>query len=150
MKNTIIRPMTEADFKEVVALENMVQHAPWTVVSFKDCLKPPNYAFVLELEEHAIGFGVISVTSQIEEAQIMNIAVAPEYQKQGLGKKMLLFLIDLAKQHHIKNLFLEVRKSNKGAFDLYTRLGFNEIGIRKQYYRLKRGREDAIIMGKTL
>lgn len=150
MQEPIIRPMVEADLPAVVALEQSVEYGPWTVVSFRDCMSSPHHAFVYDLNQQAIGFGIISLGISIGEAQILKIAIEPHYQRQGLGRKMLIFLIDFAKEHKIKHIFLEVRESNQQAFELYSQMGFNEIGQRQHYYPMKHGRENAIIMGLEL
>ncbi|MGZ8241092.1 MAG: ribosomal protein S18-alanine N-acetyltransferase, partial [Methylobacter sp.] len=76
---------------------------------------------------------------------ILNICVDPAEQKQGIGRKMLENLIEVARGR-AETIFLEVRPSNPVAIALYKKIGFNEIGIRKGYYPAENGREDAIML----
>jgi ribosomal-protein-alanine N-acetyltransferase len=83
----------------------------------------------------------------VDECELLNITVKPELQKKGYGALMLEDLFSECKKENIVNIFLEVRKSNVSAIRLYEKNGFNEIGVRNNYYKNKRGKEDAILMG---
>ena len=85
----------------------------------------------------------------VGEAHILNISVAPNEQGQGIGRRMLEHLIELA-TGKAETIFLEVRPSNVGAIALYEKMGFNEIGVRKGYYPATNGREDAIMLALEL
>ena len=85
----------------------------------------------------------------VGEAHILNISVAPNEQGQGIGRRMLEHLIELA-TGKAETIFLEVRPSNVGAIALYEKMGFNEIGVRKGYYPATHGREDAIMLALEL
>ena len=95
-----------------------------------------------------IGFAILSVS--IEESHLLNIGLTSSKRGQGLGKELLEKIVIAAEVMGSKKIFLEVRISNEIAIDLYKTMGFREIGLRKNYYRLKEGREDAILMSKTL
>lgn len=82
----------------------------------------------------------------LDEATLFNIAVDPDYQRQGLGRALLEHLIDELEKRGVATLWLEVRASNAAAIALYESLGFNEATIRRNYYPTTDGREDAIIM----
>ena len=84
------------------------------------------------------------------EAHILNVCIAPEYQGRGHGRRLLARLVDLARWHHARQVFLEVRPSNPRAINLYRDFGFNEIGLRPNYYPAEKGREDAIVMAMEL
>jgi ribosomal-protein-alanine N-acetyltransferase len=95
------------------------------------------------------GYAVLSTGGG--EAQLFNIAVSPDSQGRGLGRELLQWLIEQAKQQQAEMLFLEVRLSNQVAQLLYLDMGFNEIGLRKRYYRCNGGgREDALIYALQL
>ena len=79
----------------------------------------------------------------------MNISVCPGFKRQGAGQKMLEHLIEYARPKAEK-IFLEVRPSNPGAMVLYQKVGFKEIGVRKNYYPAKDGREDAVMLALDL
>ncbi|MFI3177939.1 MAG: ribosomal protein S18-alanine N-acetyltransferase, partial [Methylococcaceae bacterium] len=85
----------------------------------------------------------------VGEAHILNISVDPVEKNQGIGRKMLENLIDVARGR-AETVFLEVRPSNTAAIALYEDVGFNEIGVRKGYYPAENGREDAIMLALTL
>ena len=86
----------------------------------------------------------------LDEATLFNIAVHPDYQRKGLGRELLQYLIDELLQRDVMTLWLEVRASNKGAIALYESFDFNEVTIRRGYYPGVNGREDAIVMALTL
>jgi len=85
-----------------------------------------------------------------EESHLLNIGLTASKRGQGLGRELLEKMIMAAEIMGSKKIFLEVRISNAIAIDLYKAAGFKEIGLRKNYYRLKEGREDAILMSKSL
>ena len=103
---------------------------------------------VLKEDEKVIGFAILSVST--EESHLLNIGLTSTKRGQGLGKELLEKMIIAAEVMGSKEMFLEVRISNSVAIDLYKALDFKEIGIRKNYYRLENGREDAILMSKPL
>jgi ribosomal-protein-alanine acetyltransferase len=103
---------------------------------------------VCEEVDRILGYSIVSIA--VGEAHILNISVAPEEQGQGIGRKMLTHLIDVARSHKTETVFLEVRPSNTGAIALYEKMGFNEIGIRKGYYPAQNGREDALMLALEL
>jgi [ribosomal protein S18]-alanine N-acetyltransferase len=86
----------------------------------------------------------------VGECHILNLCVHPQSQGSGVGKKMLIHMLEVAREHHAVTAFLEVRPSNRMAIQLYSKSGFNEVGMRRDYYPAKHGREDAIIMACTL
>ena len=81
-----------------------------------------------------------------EEAHILTLGIAADWQKQGWGKKLLQHLIQHAKNEAAKSIFLDVRESNVGAAQLYQHMGFQHIATRKGYYPAMCGREDALVM----
>lgn len=131
-----------------MAVELRAYPFPWTRGIFRDCLKAgyPSWALL----EHGvlIGYGLISVAA--DEAHILNICVTPERQGRGLGRHLLRALVQLAREHQARRVFLEVRPSNPGAITLYHSEGFNEIGRRPRYYPAHDGREDALVMAMEL
>lgn len=143
-----IRPMREAELDTIVAIERRAYEFPWTPGIFRDCLHAGYECWVLAAGSEVVGYGILSVAAG--EAHVLNVCVAPEYQGQGQGRRLLARLIDLARWHRAERIFLEVRPSNAGAIALYERTGFNEIGRRPNYYPAKGGREDAIVMAMEL
>ncbi len=84
------------------------------------------------------------------EAHILNICVHPDYQGQGLGRKLLEHLLELVLDHNVDMMFLEVRPTNFAAIKLYLDVGFDEIGMRRNYYPAKMGWEDALVFAKAV
>ena len=132
-----------------MAIENQIYEHPWTEGIFKDCIRVGYHGWVYEIENTIQAYGLVSIAAN--EAHILNLCVAPAFQGQGLGKKMLSKLMDSAEALDVKSVFLEVRASNGSAINLYESSGFNQLGIRKDYYPAdENGREDALVFGKEL
>ncbi len=140
----VIRPMTEADLPRVMEIEIQGHAFPWTEGIFRDCLRVGYICHVLERDGDVIGYGVMSTGAG--EAHIFNVCVDPAFQRHGIGRRIMMHLLDLARVRHVTSVFLEVRPSNTAAVRLYDSLGFNEAGVRRGYYPAKSGREDALIL----
>jgi len=143
------RPMLYADLREVIAIEKRAYEFAWTEGIFRDCIRVGYHCRVLEVPHGLIqAYGVMSAAAG--EAHILNLCVRPELQGRGLSRHVLGHLLDLAHDHAVQTVFLEVRPSNSHAVRLYTSAGFCEIGLRIGYYPAARGREDAMVMAKEL
>jgi ribosomal-protein-alanine N-acetyltransferase len=141
------RRMIEADLDAVLKIEYAAFSHPWTRGIFLDGLK--SYEIWLMFEgSQQVGHGVVQVI--IDEAHLLNITVKPESQGRGLGLRLLEHLMSRAYQLNARECFLELRDSNRSAYRLYERFGFNEIGRRRDYYPVAGGREDALVMACTL
>ncbi len=145
---SLIRPMKPTDLDQVYAIELQCQAFPWTKGIISDCIAVGYSCWVIETEGLIVGFAIMIM--QAGESHILNVCIAPNKQGQGLGRRMMAHLIDVAKRAPIDIMFLEVRKSNLPAITLYRSLGFNEIGIRKDYYQTPQAREDAIMFALQL
>ena len=140
--------MDENDLDDVIAIEKAVYPFPWTRGIFHDCLHIGYCCRVLQEQGKIVAYSVMSVA--VEESHLLTIVVHPDEQGKGYGKKMLNNMIKLAVTHHAKTMYLEVRPSNKSAVQLYHQRGFNEVGVRSNYYPAESGREDALIMALDL
>ena len=143
-----LRPMCEDDLPLVTGIERDAYPFPWTEQIFRDCLRVGYSCWVADRYGHVEGYGVMSVAGG--ECHILNLCVRPELQRQGVGRRMLAHLLDLARKHGADTALLEVRPSNQPAIALYLRAGFGEVGVRRQYYPAANGREDALILAKDL
>ena len=144
-----IRPLKRRDLKAVAAIEASAYRFPWSLNIFKNCLKVGYSCWVAEMYGEIIGYGILSIG--VGEAHVMNLCIAPDKQGQGHGRKLLEHLITVAEREGVEMMFLEVRPSNESAIRLYHRLGFNEVGRRKDYYPATDGkREDALILARSL
>lgn len=141
------RRMTEADLDAVLKIEYAAFSHPWTRGIYLDALKSYEVWLMFEGSQQ-VGHGVINVI--IDEAHLLNITVKPESQGRGLGLVLLEHLMKRGYEINGRECFLELRDSNRSAYRLYERYGFNEIGRRRDYYPAVGGREDAIVMACTL
>ncbi len=143
-----IRQMLVTDLDEVIVIEKEVFLFPWTRGNFGDSISSGYHCYVLELGGHIFGYGVMTIG--LDEAHLLTLSVTAGWQQEGWGEKLLQHFICLAKEHHARSVFLEVRKSNLGAARLYERIGFTRIATRSGYYPAMGGCEDAIVMELTL
>jgi ribosomal-protein-alanine N-acetyltransferase len=143
-----LRPMGLADLGRVMDIERELYAFPWSEGNFRDSLKAGYSCWVCERAGLVIGYGVMMLAA--DEAHVLNVAIARPWQGQGLGRHLMGHLIGLAQTYGAREMFLEVRPSNRVARRLYQHLGFNEIATRRNYYPAVGGREDAILMAKTL
>ena len=142
------RPMNELDLEAIYAIELEAYPHPWTRGIFKDCLRVGYSCWVYEQDDDIIGYCVF--TLQGDESHILNLCVRTSYQGQGWGVKLLEHVLDIGRRRGVETMLLEVRPSNKAAICLYKKAGFNEVGMRREYYPDKSGREDALIMAMEL
>jgi ribosomal-protein-alanine N-acetyltransferase len=142
--------MQKSDLPRMLEIERAAYSFPWTPQIFKkNCLRVGYTARVLELDSSIIGYGLMSVVAR--EAQLLNLCLHPNWQGYGYGPQILKHLIELAQQKNAQSLFLEVRTSNKIAINLYHKIGFNQVGIRKRYYlNGAKGQEDGLIFAMEL
>jgi ribosomal-protein-alanine N-acetyltransferase len=140
--------MQETDIRPVHAVETAAYEFPWSRVIFQDCLRVGYCCWVMERERAVAGYGVMAVA--VGESHILNLCVHPAQQNMGLGRSLLEYLLDVSRGHRAECAYLEVRPSNAAARRLYKRAGFEEVGMRRNYYPARLGREDAIIMAKSL
>lgn len=164
-KNISLRAMNESDIISVLDIEKSSNPSPWSAGNFSNSVSSSDYALVaeeviggsltaptqkLETKNEILGFAVFSTGGG--EAEVLNIAVAKASQKQGLAKSILACFIESV-SGDIDNLFLEVRASNQAAINLYDGLGFNQVGLRSNYYPKagsSREREDALIFAYAI
>jgi ribosomal-protein-alanine N-acetyltransferase len=104
--------------------------------------------WVLEQQGALAGYAVMMVAAG--EAHLLNLSVASDHQGQGLGADFVRFLVRVARQGGAARMYLEVRPSNAVARALYAKTGFTQIGVRRAYYPAASGREDAIVMERSV
>lgn len=148
--DAMLRPMEKADIPAVMVIELLAYPHPWESQVMYQCLQNNHYyGWVLEISGKVQGYVFLSVVAG--EMHILNICIHPELQGQGLGRELLLRTFDLAVNEYKATMcFLEVRPSNTSALGLYGSEGFSEIGMRKNYYPADNGREDALVMAKSI
>ena len=136
--------MLHADLSEVMAIEEQSYEFPWTQGIFNDCLDNHYTATVYEQKNRILAYSVSQYI--VDECHLLNLCVRDEARGQGLGSKMIQYLVNHARQKDMGSIFLEVRITNAAAIHLYDKLGFNEIGLRRGYYPDNDGREDALVL----
>ncbi len=142
-----IRPMDEDDIDGVMLVEEKAYNFPWSAQIFRDCLRVGYCCWVLERDNAIVAYGIMTVA--VGESHVLNLCVSPDFRSRGLGKMLMSHLLTVANDHDAHMTFLEVRPSNFAAIKLYMDLGFEEIGIRRNYYPATIGREDALILART-
>ena len=144
----IIRRMTPEDVPMVARIEEECFSMPWSEKSFQDSIGREDTIFLVcaesqQVQSHRI-VGYIGMYLSFGEGEITNVAVSSVYRKKGYGQALIQAAMAEAKKQNAESILLEVRKSNEPAISLYKRNGFEEIGIRKNFY--ERPTEDAILM----
>lgn len=151
-KTYAIRLATESDIPAVLAIEKELYTDPWTEISFLSCLTDNTDFFIIEetdgiTEAVICGFAVLDRSLGIE-AELHNIAIATSHQGKGLAKMLMDAIIESTITNGADKIMLEVRASNTPAISLYTKYGFEKVGLRPAYYR--HPTETAILMDLDL
>ncbi len=146
MEEIKIRWMKDKDLEEVLRIEKENFKFPWKKSYFVYDLRRPNtYCLVAEINNKVVGY--LIAWEIIDELHLANISVDRNYQKKGVGTKLMKEIISIAHLREIKKIYLETRVSNIGAQKFYQKLGFKYSYLRKGYYR---DGEDAWIMEKDI
>jgi ribosomal-protein-alanine N-acetyltransferase len=140
--------MRTADLAEVARIEKSLYEFPWSLGNFRDSVTAGYDCWVVAHGEAVIGYAILMIA--LDEAHLLNFAVASEWQNQGVGRAFLGHMVEVAKQAQAQIVYLEVRPSNVAARHLYRKMGFQQIAIRPEYYPATHGREDALFLGLTL
>ncbi len=138
-----LRPMVPADLPAVAALERESYVFPWNDQIFADCLRVGYHCVVVDTESGVAGYGVLSMGAG--EAHILNLCIADDWRRRGIGRGLLLDRLAHARDRGVRDAFLEVRRTNRAAIALYHDFGFQCVGTRRGYYQAQDGREDALV-----
>ena len=139
-------PMVAGDVDEVYELETSVYPHPWSRGNFTDSLASGYNGWTLR-DDGGTLVGYFLLMTAVDEAHLLNVAVAAPRQGEGLGLFLLDKIVACARGLSMESILLEVRPSNLRALKVYEKYGFTEIGRRKNYYPAHNGqREDAIVM----
>ena len=142
------RPMEARDVPAVQAIEGLAYAFPWTRGNFIDSLTAGYLAEALWVDGVLAGYFV--AMAGVDELHLLNVTVAPAFQGQGFGHRLLDAVQAHGRRLGLATLLLEVRRSNPRAHALYLRRGFVEVGLRRAYYPAAQGREDAVVMSLSL
>ncbi len=144
-----LEALTVERIDAVCAVEKTAYSHPWTPLNFSDSLDAGYHCQLLLGGDALIGYFV--AMKGVEEVHLLNLTVAPEFQRQGWAPLLLEALAGWSRGQGAQWLWLEVRESNQRALDLYTRHGFRRVGLRKGYYPdVGNQRENAIVMSLRL
>lgn len=146
-RGLVLRPMQEADLRQVLHIERRSFTIPWSDATFRGLLRRQSTALlVAERAGSVVGYAVLWFAA--DEAELGDMAVLPEVRRRGLGRRLLDGALAEAARRGAKRVFLEVRESNVAARSLYERAGFEAAGTRSDYY--SEPKEDAILMMRQL
>ena len=141
-------PMVLSDLDAVLCIEQQACHFPWSRGNFIDSITSGYLCQVYRSDEDILGYFILMMAA--DEAHLLNIVVAPTHQGKKLGAHLLHQAMMMAQDAGGRILLLEVRPSNAAALALYRRVGFRQIGVRRNYYRDTEGSEDAVVMSRAL
>lgn len=142
-----IRKMNRNDVQAIAQMEKQCFSDPWSENSIAaEVDNPLSYWLVAVENDRVVGY--VGSQSVLDAADMMNLAVSPDYRRQGIGEALVNALADYLRQNNVIALLLEVRVSNEPAIALYQKLGFVQVGRRHRYYH--NPREDALILRKEL
>ena len=137
--------MSHAHVAQIAELERICFSAPWSENAIAGELTNPLSLWIVAVDGQAVA-GYVGSQSVMGEADMMNLAVAPAYRRQGIGNSLVTKLVDALKSKDVHCLTLEVRASNDAAIALYEKHGFQQVGRRPGYY--SGPKEDALILRK--
>ena len=137
--------MNDSHVDAIAKLEQICFSDPWSVNSITSELNNPLSLWLVAVEDGNLA-GYVGSQSVLGWADMMNLAVAPEYRRCGVGERLVCELIKHLQDNQVSCITLEVRESNENAIRLYNKLGFQQVGCRPNYYR--NPKENALILRK--
>lgn len=140
-----IRLMTEEDLEQVETIEREAFSEPWSFDAFKSSMEQKHTIYLVACMGRTVA-GYCGIYISLDEGEIPNVAVKSSMRNRGIGERMLADLLCRAEKKGVSSVFLEVRESNAPARRLYEKLGFEAVGIRKNFY--EKPAENAVIMWK--
>lgn len=143
----MIKKVEEKDIDTIVELEKKLL-GQTLGRSYLSHLAEIDMAGVFKYEEEKIIKGYISFTINGDYIEILNVLVDPNYQRKGIGTKLVEAVSDFMSQNKLKSIILEVNINNTNAQSLYLKNGFEKMLVRKNFYKTETGLEDAVVMIK--
>lgn len=138
-----VEPLHLSELDAVMQVERSAGPYCWSRADWQSSLEQ-DICYKLVAGQTLLAVAAFSVVC--DEVNLLNIAVSGEFQRQGYGSSLLRQCLSGFAEKNLKRCFLEVRRSNKAAISVYTKLGFAGIGERKNYYPAEGGREDALVL----
>jgi ribosomal-protein-alanine N-acetyltransferase len=156
-------PMQAADLDAVLEIESISHLHPWTRGNFSDSLDAGHWAYCIRPQvdravsgsylDPSVLWAYCILYPAVDELHLLNITVTPKLRKLGIGSRLMSAIEGVASQQKIPRIILEVRPSNSNAVNLYQKLGYEQIGVRKGYYPVDKStgmREDALVLAKSI
>lgn len=141
-----IVPLTKALVPQVAAVEALCFSEPWSEQAYREACERDEYLYIAAINGEGRAVGMCGLLIGLFEAEVMNVAVHPDYRRQGIAAKLMQALLEAGDARGVQEYTLEVRAGNVGAIRLYESYGFVSEGIRPDFYR--KPVEDALIMWK--
>ena len=135
-----------AHIPQIEMLEQCCFSLPWTAGQLKGQLKDAQHEFIAALSPDGTVLGYVGMMYVLDEGYISNVAVSPDYRRQGIADALIERLREISEALGLSFVTLEVRAGNVPAIALYEKHGFRRVGLRRNYY--ERPKEDALIMTK--
>ena len=142
----VVLKLSEEHISDVYEIERASFSSPWSESSLMILTREGGIGFVAIIDDKVVGY--VGMMTVLDEGQITNVAVLPEYRGRGVGLALVLALSQYAMDNAINTLYLEVRRSNLPAISLYEKCGFLNVGTRKGFYSMPV--EDAFVYKKDV
>ena len=144
----IFSPPQPAHIDQMAQIEIECFSVPWSREALEEELENPYAHYVVCCDPHGNVMGYIGSRIVLDSADITNVAVRPQYRRQGIGYELVNRMLEEMILRGVSSVLLEVRESNLPAQNCYAQAGFTVVGRRKNYYELPK--EDALLMGREL
>ena len=136
----------------MMEIERAAFRSPWSAGMMRDSLQAAHIEAwgLVNANDELLAFSITSIVA--DECEILSMSVAPQYHRQGYGDKLMAFLLGHAKQQKAAKIYLDVNVNNDPAIQYYKKHGFEQTGVRKQYYEIPgaQERDDALLMAREL
>lgn len=144
-----LRELKIHELSELAAIDARANATPWSLFNYQQSAEDPNH-IILGLFVDEILCGACVYSQVLDQAEILQLCVRYEYQRQGYGYTILNNVCNELKKYAASQIFLEVMVGNETAINLYQKLGFNVINTRKNYYNVNGKYKDALIMAREM
>ena len=141
-------PLLPAHIDQMAQIETECFSVPWSREALEEELENPYAHYVVCCDPHGNVMGYIGSRIVLDEADITNVAVRPQYRRRGIAARLVSMMLEQMAEKGVVSVLLEVRESNLPAQNCYAQAGFTVVGRRKNYYELPK--EDALLMGRQL
>ncbi len=142
-----IRPVSLADVPAIAELEQLCFSDPWTAAGIRETIQYET-ARTFVAQESGLIVGYVMARISGSEGEILDLAVRPEWRRRGIARRLLEALWGVLQSDGVREIYLEVRESNRAAIELYRAHGFRPVGLRPRYYR--NPPEDALVLRVAL